>query len=268
MTKGMSLHIGVNVVDRDHYGSDMQLSGPVPDAVAMQVLASDQGFETSIVLDAEASCGNVAEGIAAAAQKLQSGDIFMLTYAGHGSQVFDYTGDETDGLDETWCLHDRMLLDDEIYQLLGLFQSNVRVLVISDSCHSGTVARKSAAKDLLSDSPVFRGLPREAALQIEEKHRPIYKAAKFLSLRGERTHPAAAIELLAACQDNQLALDLGANGLFTQHLLALWNDGRFDGSFSNFFRALRDGMPPYQSPNRLSFGARNQKFQTGRPFEI
>ena len=38
-------------------------------------------------------------------------------------------------------LNDRQLLDDELYALWGYFQAGVRILVLSDSCHSGTVTR-------------------------------------------------------------------------------------------------------------------------------
>ena len=36
-------------------------------------------------------------------------------YSGHGGQVPDVTGDEADKKDETWCLYDGQLIDDELY---------------------------------------------------------------------------------------------------------------------------------------------------------
>jgi hypothetical protein len=38
-------------------------------------------------------------------------------------------------------LFDRQVIDDEIYRLLGRFAAGVRVVAVSDSCHSGTVTR-------------------------------------------------------------------------------------------------------------------------------
>jgi metacaspase-1 len=271
MANGLSFHIGMNAVDPAHYGPGMDLKGAVPDAKAMQAVASRRGFETAVVLDSDATCGNVAEGLLSAADRLQDGDIFLLTYAGHGSQVFDKTGDETDGYDETWCLFDRMLLDDELFSLLSNFRAGVRVLVVSDSCHSGTMTRFAAAKALIPNPPappVFRGLIKEEAEKIAERFSSTYKSAKLFSRRGEATPPSAAIELLAACQDNQLAQDMGTNGFFTIELLKLWSQGNYDGTYPNFFRELRDRMPAYQSPNRVSLGPDHPKFQTGRPFEI
>ena len=50
-----------------------------------------------------------------AAKALKPGDLFFLTYSGHGGQVPDVTGDEDDKQDETWCLYDGQLIDDELY---------------------------------------------------------------------------------------------------------------------------------------------------------
>jgi hypothetical protein len=49
---------------------------------------------------------------------------------------------EEDQLSETWVCWDRQLIDNELYALWGSFQPGVRILVISDSCHSGTVTRE------------------------------------------------------------------------------------------------------------------------------
>ena len=42
---------------------------------------------------------------------------FLLTYSGHGGQINDVNNDEPDGLDETWALYDRELVDDELYAM-------------------------------------------------------------------------------------------------------------------------------------------------------
>ena len=70
-----------------------------------------------------------------------AGDIFWITYSGHGSQVPDQNGDESDGLDETWCLYDCQILDDTLFDLWSRFKEGVRIVIFSDSCHSGTIAR-------------------------------------------------------------------------------------------------------------------------------
>lgn len=143
--RGRSLHIGLNVVDDAAYGSPIPpLSGCVNDANDMTALANARGFSTTTLLDADGTSRNITDAITEAARDLRSGDMFLLTYAGHGSQVPDATGEETERLDETWVAYDRQLIDDELYALWGQFQPGVRILMISDSCHSGTVARVAA----------------------------------------------------------------------------------------------------------------------------
>ena len=76
--------------------------------------------------------------------ELEAGDIFFVTYSGHGGQVPDLNDeDETDGSDETWLAYDRQIVDDELYELWAKFKPGVRILVLSDSCHSGSVNKRS-----------------------------------------------------------------------------------------------------------------------------
>jgi len=51
MSKGLSLHLGLNRVDPDHYqGWDGQLSGCVNDAQAMSSIALTQSFSAKTAL--------------------------------------------------------------------------------------------------------------------------------------------------------------------------------------------------------------------------
>jgi uncharacterized caspase-like protein len=87
--------------------------------------------------------------------KAGPGDIVVFHYSGHGSQMDDVSGDESDGLDETIVPHDSRdpagkvfdISDDEINGLLReLSQKKAKVTFIFDSCNSGTVARGPGKK--------------------------------------------------------------------------------------------------------------------------
>jgi hypothetical protein len=104
-----------------------------------------------VLLDEQATRDEVRNTIAAAAAELKAGDVFMSTYAGHGSQVPDFNSDEDDGADETLCLFDGMLIDDELYELWSGFADDVRIVMISDSCHSGTVSRAARRSPSAAD---------------------------------------------------------------------------------------------------------------------
>jgi hypothetical protein len=139
-----SIHVGLNGVDPTHYdGWDGKLNGCENDARTIMAIAERDGFRPTLLLTARATTANVLSAISAAARELAGGDVLLLSYAGHGGQVPNVSGDdEVDQQDETWVLYDRMLLDDELEQAFSEFGPGVDIVLLSDSCHSGTVYRK------------------------------------------------------------------------------------------------------------------------------
>ena len=136
MPKGLSIHLGLNAVDPKGYGGwDGQLRACEADARDMAKIAKDRGYAGStLLLTGAATAAAFIKAMEDAASKLASGDILFLSYSGHGGQVPDRDGDdEVDGLDETWCLFDRQLIDDELYGLFGKFTKGVRIVLLSDS---------------------------------------------------------------------------------------------------------------------------------------
>jgi metacaspase-1 len=146
---GLSLHIGVNSVDPQEYGGwSGALAGCEHDAGTMMQIARAEGFTTRQLLTEDATSENVLGAIAGAAQDLGPGGTFLLTYAGHGGQVPNAGSDaEVDQKDETWVLYDRMLLDDELSVAFTAFREGVDIVLLSDSCHSGTVYRLAPGFD-------------------------------------------------------------------------------------------------------------------------
>ncbi len=147
---GYSLHIGLNQVDAAAYGGwNGQLSGCVNDALAMQRLADEAGYQSTILLDGQATSQAVIGEIAWLARQAVPGDICLISYSGHGGQVDDLNADESDDKkDETWVCRDRQVVDDELAQMWSQFAPGVRVVVVSDSCHSGTVDRDRIVRQL------------------------------------------------------------------------------------------------------------------------
>ena len=171
-------------------------------------------------------------GIADAAKKLKGGDIFFLTYSGHGGQAPDLNGDERDGKDETWCLYDGELIDDELYSSWGAFAAGVRILLLSDSCHSGTVSKALhyAAKARAAPGLVYRVMPDEVALRVYQNNKKFYDPIlKRRDLAKALGNVKASVLLISGCQDNQLSEDGTFNGLFTGTLKTVWNGGTFRG---------------------------------------
>lgn len=70
----------------------------------METLAKRQGFATNMLITKEATGAAVRDAVARVRSQLSKGDIFFLTYSGHGGQMPDDSNDEVDdNYDETWC---------------------------------------------------------------------------------------------------------------------------------------------------------------------
>jgi hypothetical protein len=66
--------------------------------------------------------------------------VVFIYYLGHGNQTRDVNGDEEDGMDELWVLRSgERILDDEISLIFKDIPANSKVVLISDSCSSGTM---------------------------------------------------------------------------------------------------------------------------------
>jgi metacaspase-1 len=269
--RGISLHIGLNKVDPQHYqGWDGELQGCENDANDLAAIAKAAGFETTVLLTKEGTVKAVKKAISAAAGALGRGDFFFLTYSGHGSQVPDTNGDEADQRDETWVLYDRQLVDDELYELWSTFETGVRIFVLSDSCHSGTAVRATVetVKPEALSGHVPRTMPKAQAQAVYDAHKTEYEEIQRATPDAESADVGAHVLLISGCQDNQTSADGPRNGLFTQTLLGVWDDGRYKGGYKAFHRAIIEKMPPWQSPNWMTVGATASAFHRRKPFKI
>jgi hypothetical protein len=75
MAKGLSVHIGLNSVDPNHYnGWDGRLQACEYDAEDMKKVAEAKGFDATILRSKEATAERVSDAIKGAADELESGD--------------------------------------------------------------------------------------------------------------------------------------------------------------------------------------------------
>ncbi len=293
VAQGLSLHIGLNSVSEAAYSG---WSGPLAacefDANDMAAIAKTRGMKSAVLLSKKATRANVLAKLRSAAKSLKSGDLFVMTYSGHGGQVPDVNGDEPDKKDETWCLFDGQLIDDELYFELNRFKAGVRILVLSDSCHSGSVTRE------LPPPPPPTGqraklMPDAVARRVYGEHQAFYDklqqdvaqaagkaivdpdaALAALTQVGAAAHATAlvgsfrpAVILISGCQDNQTSMDGEHNGAFTEALLKVWNLGHFLGNYDAFHTRIRAALPASQSPNLFTLG-KTGRFLTQTPFTV
>jgi hypothetical protein len=244
----------------------------------MAAIAKDAGMKSTVLLTKKATRNNALAAVRSAAKSLKSGDLLFLTYSGHGGQIQDVTGEEADKLDETWCLYDGELIDDEVYLELSRFAKGVRVLVLSDSCHSGTVTRAMPPRG--ADAPAGRSkmMPPAVAMRTYRQHQAFYDKLQrdVAKAAGKSSNPdpdtalahvavshrltsianncRASVILISGCQDNQTSMDGDHNGAFTEQVLKVWNHGAYAGNYSTFHARVRAAMPATQSPNLFVLG--------------
>lgn len=271
--KGLALCVGLDSVDSAHYGGwNGQLFACEADARSMGALLKRQGFVVNTLLTKEATRGAVLNQIANAAAAAVAGDIFVFTNSSHGGQLPDLNGDEVDGQDETLCMFDGELVDDELYGALAAFKAGVRVVVVSDSCHSGTVTRlfvPAHSGTRAGGLPSDRAMPPDVALATYHANHEFYDP--ILSdkrLKEARQSLKASVLLIGGCQDNQTSLDGWNNGLFTGTLLKVWNAGLFKGCYRTFRSKVVSLMPPDQTPSLYWASKRDTKFENQQPFTI
>ena len=288
--KGISLHIGLNNVSPDAYaGWDGPLAACEFDANDMEALAKAKGMKPTVLLTKKATRASVLAGMRGAAKALKAGDLFFMSFSGHGGQVPDVSGEEDDRKDETWCLFDGQLIDDELYFELSKFAAGVRVLVLSDSCHSGTMTRAPLVP-VTTPGQRPKLMPASVAMRTYREHQAFYdklqldvaKAAGKAAVDPDTAlaNVAAsgrltaivqdfkpAVLLISGCQDNQTSMDGDQNGAFTEQLLRVWNQGAFTGSYGSFHARVKAGLPPTQSPNLFALGKAGT-FLAQTPFSV
>ena len=237
MARAISLHVGVNV----GAGHPIPLVGCVNDAQAMFDLPQLSDFDRrGPFRDGEATVDFVKAQISQAAADLESGGIFVFTFAGHGSWVVDEEAIEPDLADEGLVLHDRMLIDDVLgRELWPLFKPNTRILMIADSCYNGTVLELVSTRRILRRNKPFtfstdggsvtntdldavnsgrvRTLPEASRLAHVAANKRFYMG--FRNQLSQGTQINASVILLAACLDGHTTRDGSPHGVFTQAFL-------------------------------------------------
>lgn len=285
MSKGYSLHIGLNKIDKQHYSDVPFLKAAVADAAFWKEFAEQSGYTARHFHDEEATASAVLAALTDYAGKMAPGDILLLTYAGHGSQIANEkaVGLDNERFDQTWCLYDRELLDDELFEAFRAFREGTRILIVSDSCHSGTIARVVPDAQNLSQH-LAAGLEAAAGARgMRSRKLPLANEQDVLSLYGETVYAPvqkkfrakaqaadvkAAVKLLAACQDDQTTFDGDKNGVFTESFIGLFRKAStHKKNAPELIDAIRERYY-YPRPNFFEYGAIIPAFDAAFPFKI
>ena len=89
-----------------------------------------------LLLDRQATRSSVLNELREGVSGTDDDGLFVFFFSGHGGQVRSSDKSETDGKDETLCLWDGELVDNQIWSVLQ--SARCRVFMVTDCCNSGT----------------------------------------------------------------------------------------------------------------------------------
>lgn len=261
MTK-RALCVGIN----DYPGTGADLRGCVNDARDWAAKLTELGYECVTVLDSGASKSTVVTYLKAMVGQAKFGDRIVFTYSGHGTWLPDKDGDEIDGRDEALVMYDYSvggyLMDDELHDIFATARFGVRVVVISDSCHSGTMSRfvsPDRAHSTASGDPRFLSpavLPNVEVRSLEEAARAEDRVPT------NRSRVFGGIVLLSGCADPEFSYDayIGGRprGAFTAAALDTLDLNPRLGRWHHNIRQLLPSSSYPQTP-QLQVAKRHQK---------
>jgi len=247
MPTAMALLVGLKNVDPIAYNGWDGTNGCLGcelDVDNVACILRPLGYAITTLKTTQATGDAVLRGLRSAATKLKDGDIFVFYYSGHGGQMLDTNGDEADNQDETLVAYDRQINDDELGQAwLGL-KPGVRVVMLSDSCNSGTNYKLIGG---FGPPPFFPGVSRTVAAKMQ---------AQMLHFGG--------------CRDAGTSAGYQLGGAFTRALCNVWNGGAFSGNYRAFYDAIRAEVrkTETQEPQHSPYGPVTAQFQNQRPFAV
>jgi uncharacterized caspase-like protein len=148
-----ALVIGIN----DYIDTDINdLSWCVSDATGMRQVLLQRGWkdeEITLLLDDEATKDRILSEVQSIADACGTGDYILIYYSGHGTNISDASGDESDGSDEAIVPVDfntdnisTLLLDDELGSAVSRCRTEKGVFIF-DSCNSGGFIASSLAEE-------------------------------------------------------------------------------------------------------------------------
>jgi hypothetical protein len=143
---GCQVHMIIIALDYPGTGNELTCT---EDGGNMFKLAQSCGVTDIVKLwNNEANYERVEQAIREVGARCDSGDFFVFNYSGHGANVPDLDGDEKDGQDEALCLvtpegkldFEKFMTDDDFARIVTeSVDPDVKILVMCDCCHSGTI---------------------------------------------------------------------------------------------------------------------------------
>jgi len=252
-----ALCIGIN----DYPGAPMDQTGCVNDANDWAAALIGRSFKVSKLLDSQATKKGIVAMMGHLIGNATKDDSLVITFSGCGTWVPDSDGDEADGRDEALCPYDvgskGVIVDDEIKTLFATRKTGVRLLMVTDSCHSGTVTR--AASNEAGADTRERFMPMGNWMSTKAVPRKLAGTLSASVLRPTgASRPQGLFSrvmgdvLLAGCEEGQYCsegiINGRPNGAFTFYAIKALKTLKPDATYADWHRAILKYLPSDRYP--------------------
>ncbi len=261
-----ALCVGIN----NYPGTQQDLNGCVNDAYAWaELLVTHYDLpkpDVKLLLDNQATKANILDGLKALLAGARAGDVLVFTNSSHGTYVLDTSTDEPDHYDEALVPYDfrqNLILDDELRGLFADLPAGVRLTVISDSCHSGSVTRAVA--------PAIVPPPRLRLLRPREFGLPDLPDAQLAGLRSKhrKGHPQSRMReiLLSGCKATEYSYDAQIGGTYhgamTYYAIEAIREANYQITYAELAQRVNEKLMAegYQQTPQLEGKMKNKRRQ-------
>jgi hypothetical protein len=232
--KRFALLVGINYI-----GTRNELNGCINDVMSVRdFLIKKQKFDPANIVmltdarnidqnymytSASPTRENMIRYLTMAISQLSSGDYFYFHYSGHGSQVADRNGDESDRLDEALVPLDfqsnGLLTDDVVNSLIARAPSSSNITIVIDACHSATAVDLRWIYD-----PITRREAEKRGFDRMIRGERTVKVNTLLTEDKKALETKANVVCLSGCLDNQTSADAYVDGRYQGALTAAFLD--------------------------------------------
>jgi len=213
--------VGIN----DYPGTYNDLKGCVNDANDWMTLLRehfDFGDNITLLTDAEATKANILSALGTLITSAKGGDLAVFTYSGHGTWVYDQgERDESDNRDEAICAYDGNIIDDEIRETIRKIDREANLVIISDSCHSGSVTRSMLKRTYNADKKVAQYAPKPRFMPPVEDIDAV--KGPIVPIRRRFLYPESDMPeiLLTGCNAKEYSYDAYIDGRYNGAMTAM-----------------------------------------------
>ena len=203
------------------------LKGTVPDAKNVLSACTNavngmwRPANCSLLTNEFANLSSVRAQFQSIANQARSGDTVLYYHSSHGG-------------DDCICCYDKNYYADDFAEDLMRFQTGVRVIVVLDTCHSGSMFK--GADDASS-------MPWDFAASVQA-HMAELQAVQTKGVKASSSGPS--VGWITACDDDQTSLDVGTGGWFTKPFVEAWKSASTDlngDGYNDFKEAFNIAAP-------------------------